>query len=53
VVVDKAAADSQIFIRSLGARAQVGGLSRSVWDVIRILDAVGNDVVIVETLGTG
>jgi len=51
--MSKAAADSQIFIRSLGARGQVGGLSRAVRDVIRILDAVGNDVVIVETLGTG
>ncbi len=51
--MSKAAADARIFIRSLGARGQVGGLSRAVRDVIRILDAVGNDVVIVETLGTG
>jgi LAO/AO transport system kinase len=51
--MSKAAADAHIFIRSLGARGQVGGLSRAVRDVIRILDAVGNDVVIVETLGTG
>jgi LAO/AO transport system kinase len=51
--MSKAAADDRIFIRSLGARGQVGGLSRAVRDVIRILDAVGNDIVIVETLGTG
>ena len=49
----KAAADENIFIRSLGARGQVGGLSRAVGDIIRILDAVGNHVIIVETLGTG
>lgn len=51
--MSKAAADAQIFIRSLGARGHLGGLSRAVRDVIRILDAVGNEVVIVETLGTG
>jgi LAO/AO transport system kinase len=51
--MSKAAADARIFIRSLGARGQVGGLSREVRDIIMILDAVGNEVVIVETIGTG
>jgi LAO/AO transport system kinase len=45
--------DEQVFIRSLATRGHLGGLSRSAGDVLRVLDAFGCDVVIVETVGVG
>lgn len=47
------AADPEVFIRSLATRGALGGLSRSAVDVVRVLDAWGADVVIVETVGVG
>lgn len=45
--------DDGVFIRSLATRGHLGGLSRSAGDMIRVLDAYGCDVVIVETVGVG
>jgi LAO/AO transport system kinase len=45
--------DDRVFIRSLATRGHLGGLSRSARDVVRVLDASGHDVVIVETVGVG
>lgn len=45
--------DKDVFIRSLATRGALGGLSRSAADVVRVLDAWGADVVIVETVGVG
>jgi LAO/AO transport system kinase len=45
--------DDGVYIRSLASRGYLGGLSRATYDVIRIMEAMGNDVVIVETLGAG
>ncbi len=45
--------DPGVFIRSLGTRGHLGGLSRSTSDVVLVLDAMGKDVVIVETVGVG
>ncbi|MDI1433819.1 hypothetical protein QHF89_30250 [Polyangium sorediatum] len=42
-----------MFIRSLATRGALGGLSRSAADVIRVLDAWGADVILVETVGVG
>ncbi|EQD29408.1 ArgK protein, partial [mine drainage metagenome] len=39
--------------RSLSSRGSSGGLSRSTWDAVRILDAAGFDRIIVETVGAG
>ncbi|HEX4445345.1 MAG TPA: methylmalonyl Co-A mutase-associated GTPase MeaB [Polyangiaceae bacterium] len=47
------ATDDGVFIRSLATRGHLGGLTRSARDVIRVLDACGHDVVIVETVGVG
>jgi LAO/AO transport system kinase len=47
------AADPDVFIRSLATRGALGGLSRSALDTVRVLDAWGADVVIVETVGVG
>ena len=45
--------DEGVFIRSLSARGNVGGLARASRDVTRLLRAAGKDVVIVETVGVG
>ncbi len=45
--------DDGVFIRSMGSRGYMGGLARASSDVVRIMEAMGNDVVIIETLGAG
>lgn len=47
------ATDPGVFIRSLATRGHLGGLSRSSADVVQVLDAMGKDVVLVETVGVG
>ncbi len=47
------ATDDGVFIRSLATRGHLGGLSRSTGEVVAVLDAMGYDVVIVETVGVG
>lgn len=47
------AVDPGVFIRSVATRGHLGGLSRSARDMVRILDAWGADVVLVETVGVG
>src|SRR5215467_13513815 len=47
------ATDSGVFIRSLATRGNLGGLSRATGDCIRVMDAMGRDVVLVETVGVG
>jgi len=42
-----------VFIRSMANRGQLGGLSRATEDSIKILDAYGCDIIIVETVGVG
>jgi len=45
--------DEGVFIRSLATRGYLGGISRSTHDVINVMDAMGKDVIIVETVGVG
>lgn len=45
--------DEGVYIRSLASRGYLGGLSRATYEVIRILEAMGKDIIIVETLGAG
>jgi len=47
------ALDPGIFVRSMGTRGSLGGLSRSTREAIHVLDAFGKDLVIVETVGVG
>lgn len=47
------ALDPGVFIRSMGTRGQAGGLSRSTHGACLILDAMGYDLIIVETVGVG
>jgi LAO/AO transport system kinase len=45
--------DTGVFIRSMANRGQSGGLSRATRRVVGVLDALGFDVVLVETVGVG
>jgi LAO/AO transport system kinase len=47
------ASDPGIFIRSMATRGFLGGLARTTGDVALILDAAGNQYVLVETVGVG
>ena len=42
-----------VFIRSMANRGQLGGLARATEDIVKILDAYGCDIIIVETVGVG
>ena len=44
---------SEIFMRSIASRGAVGGISRSLRNIIRILDAAGYNLIIVESVGAG
>ncbi|WP_106496004.1 methylmalonyl Co-A mutase-associated GTPase MeaB [Lentibacillus sp. Marseille-P4043] len=45
--------DDGVYIRSMATRGSLGGLARATKDAVRICDAYGFDVVIVETVGVG
>ena len=47
------AEDGGVFIRSLATRGALGGLSKAVGDAIHVMDAMGKDIILVETVGTG
>jgi len=49
----KHSTDSGVYIRSMGSRGYLGGLARATTDAVRIMEAMGNDIVIIETLGVG
>lgn len=44
---------SDVFMRSIASRGAIGGISRSLRNIIRILDAAGYDLIIVESVGAG
>jgi LAO/AO transport system kinase len=45
--------DPGVFIRSMATRDSHGGLPRTAKDVVKLLDAAGKDIVLVETVGVG
>ena len=46
-------ADEGIFVRSMATRGSLGGLSQKAGDAVKLMDAYGMDVIIVETVGVG
>ncbi|HKZ62383.1 MAG TPA: methylmalonyl Co-A mutase-associated GTPase MeaB [Nitrososphaera sp.] len=46
-------ADEKVFMRSMASRGAVGGVSKSLRNAIRILDAAGYNLVLVESVGAG
>ena len=53
VRMQKHSTDSGVFIRSVATRGWLGGLSRAAVSIIHIMDAMGKDVILVETVGIG
>ena len=47
------ALNENVFIRSMGSRGHLGGVSRSTHEASLILDACGFDIVLIETVGVG
>lgn len=47
------ATDEGIFIRSMATRGVLGGLARATADAALVLDAAGNDLILIETVGVG
>lgn len=47
------ATDPEVFIRSMATRGHLGGMALAAPEAVRILDAAGYDVVVVETVGVG
>lgn len=47
------ATDDGVFIRSLATRGSLGGVSRSTQEIINVMDAMGKEIIIVETVGVG
>jgi LAO/AO transport system kinase len=46
-------ADPGVFIRSMGTRGHLGGVARATGDVVKLMDAFGMDIILIETVGTG
>lgn len=51
--MQKHALDDSVFIRSLATRGHLGGLSKSTIDIVNVMDAMGKDIILIETVGVG
>ena len=47
------AEDPGVFVRSLATRGALGGLSKAVGDAVHVMDVMGKELILVETVGTG
>ena len=45
--------DKGVFIRSMSTRGHLGGLSQATQATVKILDALGKDIIFIETVGVG
>lgn len=45
--------DEGVFIRSMATRGHLGGLSETTFETVMVLDAMGYDIIIIETVGVG
>jgi len=45
--------DPGVFVRSMASRGQLGGLAATTADVVRVMDAAGYDIILIETVGVG
>ncbi|HES59604.1 MAG: methylmalonyl Co-A mutase-associated GTPase MeaB [Calditrichaceae bacterium] len=51
--MQKHATDEGVFIRSMASRGHLGGVSGATSDAIKVLDAAGYDLILIETIGVG
>lgn len=47
------ALDRDVFIRSMGTRGYLGGISKATWGAVKVLDIYGCDYIFIETVGVG
>jgi LAO/AO transport system kinase len=47
------AGDAGVFIRSMATRGSLGGLARATTDIVKVLDAAGFQLILIETVGAG
>jgi LAO/AO transport system kinase len=47
------ALDKDVFIRSMGTRGYLGGISKATWGAVKALDIYGCDYIFIETVGVG
>jgi len=45
--------DEDVFIRSMATRGSMGGLPQTAGSVVKLLDAAGKDIILIETVGVG
>ena len=45
--------DAGVFIRSMATRGHLGGLARATNEIVDVMDAVGKEVILIETVGVG
>ena len=53
VRMQKHSTDRDVFIRSMATRGWIGGLARATIGAIHVMDALGKDIILVETVGSG
>ncbi len=53
VRMSRLSVDPGVFIRSMATRGFLGGLAKATAEVVKVLDAYGKDIVIIETVGVG
>ncbi|MHB8510506.1 MAG: methylmalonyl Co-A mutase-associated GTPase MeaB [Candidatus Dormibacteria bacterium] len=53
VRMQRHALDGGVYVRSMGARGHLGGLSGATRNAVKVLDAYGRDYILVETVGVG
>ena len=53
VRMQKHATDPHVFIRSMASRGHLGGVAGATADALKVLDAAGFDLIIIETIGVG
>ncbi|MDW7709021.1 MAG: methylmalonyl Co-A mutase-associated GTPase MeaB [Deferrisomatales bacterium] len=53
VRMQRHATDEGVFVRSMATRGHLGGLSRATGEAVLVLDAMGYEVILVETVGVG
>lgn len=53
VRMQRHATDDGVFVRSMATRGHLGGLSKATFEAVLVLDAMGYDVILIETVGVG
>jgi len=53
VRMQKHSVDRGVFVRSLATRGWIGGLAKAALGAVHVMDAMGKDVILVETVGSG